>query len=107
MTNFFYYSGIVAWLLLSVASILAFGDKVIDWTIDSLWTKREFLAFVADRLRRRSLLSQAPPSSSEGGASATNFGSRNHSRSAWRSTPSELRSVDNRSTSRCEKSSRG
>lgn len=53
MTNFFYYSGIVAWLLLSAASILAFGDKIIEWTIDSLWTKREFLAFVADRLRSR------------------------------------------------------
>lgn len=53
MTDFFYYSGIAAWLLLAAGGVLAFADLLIDWTVMSLWTKREFLAFVADRLKRR------------------------------------------------------
>jgi hypothetical protein len=53
MTDFFFYSGVVAWLLLAAGGILAIGDKAIDWVIDSLWTKREFFAFVQDRLKRR------------------------------------------------------
>lgn len=52
MDSFLWWSGVAAWLILGVGGILAFADTAIDWTVTSIWTKREFLAFVADRLKR-------------------------------------------------------
>lgn len=51
MTNFFFWSGIIAWGCLAVVGIFLTADQVIEWIITHIWTKREFLAFVADRLR--------------------------------------------------------
>lgn len=51
--SFFWYSGLVAWICLGLWTLLATFDLAIDWIVTSLWTKREFLAFVADRLKRR------------------------------------------------------
>jgi hypothetical protein len=51
--SFFYYSGLVAWIVLGCGAILAILDVAIEWIVSSLWTKREFLAFVADRLKNR------------------------------------------------------
>jgi hypothetical protein len=53
MNSFFYYSGIMAWIALGTGALLAVADVVIDWIINSLWTKREFLAFVWDRLKKK------------------------------------------------------
>jgi hypothetical protein len=53
MDSFFYFSGVAAWIILGLGGILAFGDLVIEWTVNGVWTKREFLAFVADRLKRK------------------------------------------------------
>lgn len=50
---FFYYSGLVAWIALGTGAMLAIGDTIIDWTVTSLWTKREFMAFVWDRLKKK------------------------------------------------------
>jgi len=52
MDNFLWWSGVVAWGSLGVAGLLGISDKIIDYTVDSLWTQREFLAFVADRLKK-------------------------------------------------------
>lgn len=54
MTDFLYWSGVALWGLLAAGGLLAFGDIAIDWIVQSVWTKREFLAFVVSRLRRRS-----------------------------------------------------
>jgi hypothetical protein len=50
---FFYYSGIVGWVALGSCAILASADAAIDWVVTSLWTKREFMAFVWDRLKKK------------------------------------------------------
>lgn len=51
--SFFYYSGLVAWIVLGCGAILAIFDRVVEWVINSLWTKREFMAFVWDRLKKK------------------------------------------------------
>lgn len=53
MISFFYYSGIVAWVALGCAAILMVADEAIDWTVKSFWTKREFLAFAWDRMKKK------------------------------------------------------
>jgi hypothetical protein len=52
MDSFLWWSGAVAWGALGVAGFLGISDKIIEYTVNSLWTQREFLAFVADRLKR-------------------------------------------------------
>lgn len=51
MSDFFYWSGVIAWGVLGVAGILASTDVVMDWIVQSLWTKKMFLAFVWQRLK--------------------------------------------------------
>lgn len=53
MYDFFFWSGIVAWFCAALAGILVVADAVIEWLVSHVWTKKEFLAFVADRLRKR------------------------------------------------------
>lgn len=53
MDLFFYLSGVVAWGALGLLGIVALSDYVMDIFIGWFWTKREFLAFVADRLKKR------------------------------------------------------
>lgn len=53
MYDFMFWSGVVAWGLAAFAGILVVTDLAIDWLVGHFWTKREFLAFVADRLRKR------------------------------------------------------
>jgi hypothetical protein len=53
MNSFLWWSGVVAWGALGFSGLLAISDYVIDFAISSLWTQREFLAFVADRLKRK------------------------------------------------------
>jgi hypothetical protein len=53
MTEFFYYSGIVAWIALGTGAMLACADIVIDWTLNSLRLKHEFLAFFWSRLKKK------------------------------------------------------
>lgn len=54
MTDFLYWSGVVAWVACGLVGIALALDWIIDNIIDTFWTKREFLAFVADRLKARS-----------------------------------------------------
>lgn len=51
--SFFFWSGVIAWGLCGLVGITWFADFFIDYVIRSLWTKREFLAFVATRLKSR------------------------------------------------------
>lgn len=53
MYDFFFWSGIAAWLLVGLAGLSLLIDVLIDQIILHFWTKREFLAFVADRLKRK------------------------------------------------------
>lgn len=51
--SFFWYSGLVAWIVLGCGAILASVDHVIDWTVKRFWTQREFLAFAWERLKKK------------------------------------------------------
>jgi hypothetical protein len=51
--SFFYYSGLVAWICLGLWTIFITFDHAIDWIVKLFWTKKEFLAFVADRLAKQ------------------------------------------------------
>ncbi len=42
----------IAWGALGVVGMSALSDWFMEITIGSFWTKKEFLAFVADRLRK-------------------------------------------------------
>jgi hypothetical protein len=53
MDSFFWWSGVIAWAALGGLGSLWIADDIIDFVVNSVWTKREFLAFVADRLKRR------------------------------------------------------
>lgn len=53
MYDFMFWSGVVAWGLAAFAGILVSLDWMIDWVFTSFWTKREFLAFVYDRLKKK------------------------------------------------------
>lgn len=53
LDTFLWYSGLLAWLGFGTFGLLVVGDWCIDWVVQSFWTKREFLAFVWDRLKRR------------------------------------------------------
>jgi len=57
MSQFFYWSGIVAWAAFGSIGMLVAGAVAVDFIVDTavhmFWTKREFLAFVADRLKSK------------------------------------------------------
>ena len=53
MDVFLWWSGVVAWLALAFVGFLAGGDKVIDWTLNSLNAKRLFLEFVWEKLKSK------------------------------------------------------
>ena len=53
MDNFLWWSGVAAWGVLAAIGLLWLGDVMIEWAVDGIWTKRQFLAFVADRLKSR------------------------------------------------------
>lgn len=53
MDRFLWWSGVVAWGCLGTLGIIALGEQAINWAIDVFWTKREFLAFVAARLKHK------------------------------------------------------
>ena len=52
MDSFLWWSGVALWALLAAAGALALGDQIIEWVIDGLWTKREFLSFVWEKMKR-------------------------------------------------------
>lgn len=53
MDSFLWWSGVALWGFLSIAGLLALGDQIVERVITGLWTKREFLSFVWDKLKRR------------------------------------------------------
>lgn len=53
MDVFFYWSGVAMWLVLASITLLLGADEAINWIIKSFWTKREFMAFVLNRLQKR------------------------------------------------------
>lgn len=50
---FLWWSGLATWIVLGIVGMLALGDRLIDFIVSSVWTKREFLEFVWERLRKR------------------------------------------------------
>ncbi|MBN8955003.1 MAG: hypothetical protein J0H17_00085 [Rhizobiales bacterium] len=54
ISNVMFWTGVIAWVITSFVGLLVMADTAIDWLVRSLWTKREFLMFVAYRLRKRS-----------------------------------------------------
>jgi len=48
-----YATGLLAWVMLAVVGLSAFADRICNWVIIACWTKQEFFAFVADRLKRK------------------------------------------------------
>lgn len=60
MYDFMFWSGVVAWCAASLVGLLMVIDVVIDWLVGHFWTKREFLAFVADRLRKKQSADRIP-----------------------------------------------
>lgn len=55
MDSFLWWSGLAAWGGLGVIGLLWTLDQAMEWAIDGLWSKKEFLAFVAHRLKGTSL----------------------------------------------------
>jgi hypothetical protein len=53
MIEFLYWSGVAAWSACAWYGALMIVDRALSWLIEDLWTKREFIAFVADRLKRK------------------------------------------------------
>jgi len=53
MDSFFWWSGVVAWATLGLIGLSLAIDQIIEWTVPALWTKREFFAFVVDRLKSK------------------------------------------------------
>ena len=53
MDNFFYWSGVVAWGVLGATGTLALADRFVEWVLEGINAKREFLAFVWDRAKKR------------------------------------------------------
>ncbi len=53
MDSFFYWSGVFAWATLGMAGAIAIGDSVVEFVLGRIWTQKQFIAFVADRLRQR------------------------------------------------------
>lgn len=51
MTAFFYWSGFISWLAVGGVGIFLGLDWAIERCVESFWTKRQFLAFVWDRLK--------------------------------------------------------
>lgn len=54
MSNFMFWSGVVAWGAAALFGLSYAIDFAIDWLVSSLWTKREFMAFVWSRLKKQS-----------------------------------------------------
>jgi hypothetical protein len=52
MTEFLYWSGVVVWAVAGSVSIFFGLDWLIYRVIESVWTKREFLAFVWSKLKK-------------------------------------------------------
>lgn len=53
MNEFMFWSGVVAWGIAALVGLLIVIDFAIDWLVTSLWTKREFMAFVWSRLKKK------------------------------------------------------
>lgn len=53
MNTFLWWSGAAAWLALGLVGLMAGADAAIDWIVGSLWTKKEFMTFVWDRLKQK------------------------------------------------------
>lgn len=51
--TFLWWSGAFAWLGLGTFGLLVAAEAAIDRIVNSVWTQREFLAFVWDRLKKR------------------------------------------------------
>ena len=53
MDTALWWSGLVAWVACGIVGLIWLSDQVINWVVPALWTKREFFAFVEERLRKR------------------------------------------------------
>lgn len=48
-----WWSGLVAWIVCGIVGAIWLLDQAINWAVPTFWTKREFFAFVAERLRKK------------------------------------------------------
>lgn len=53
MDNFLWWIGLVTLVVLGIPTASFLLDWTITYFVRVIWTQKEFLAFVADRLRRR------------------------------------------------------
>lgn len=47
----FWWTGLVTWVVLALVGLLWTSDHVLDWIIQNQWSRKECMAFVADRLK--------------------------------------------------------
>lgn len=51
--SFLWWSGCMSWGVAGVVGFFMATDWIIDLTIKTFWTRKEFLAFVWDRMKAR------------------------------------------------------
>lgn len=51
MDQFLWWSGLSFWTIFGILGMLVFADWIMDSVIQNVWSKREFLAFVWERLK--------------------------------------------------------
>jgi len=53
MNSALWWSGVFAWCFFGVIGLVWFTDHITDWVLDSLWSRKEFMVFVWDRLKSK------------------------------------------------------
>jgi hypothetical protein len=48
-----WWSGVAAWVSCGSIGLLWIVEFITEWAINVVWSRKEFIAFVAERLRRQ------------------------------------------------------